>query len=122
MSDNSTNDLTNDSTSDISGSIVSHIESEPKSVRARKMIIEVEEALQTYSPSQVTSMFPDYQKEFPKIFEMLLTRDYPKEILEMMLKHLEKIEDGRISSHNASVSVGGILVDRFVKPQLGIKK
>ena len=107
--------------SDISGSIVSHIETEPKSVRARKMIEDVEEALRTSSPAQVTSMFPDYQKEFPKIFEMLLTRTYPKELLEMMLKHLEKIEDGRMSSHNASISVGGILVDRFVKPQLGIK-
>ncbi len=107
--------------SDASGAIVSHIASEPKSVRARKMIEEVENALRTQTPAQVSSQFGDYQKEFPKIFEMLLTRDYPKEILEMMLKHLEKIEDGRSTTHNASVSVGTMLVDRFVKPQLGLR-
>ena len=106
--------------SDTSGAIVSHVERESKSVRARQMISDVESALRSHTPAQVSSMFPDYQKEFPKIFEMLLTRDYPKDILEMMLKHLEKIEEGRTSTHNASVSVGTMLVDRFVKPQLGL--
>jgi hypothetical protein len=36
----------------------------------------------------------------------------------MMLKQLEKMESGSTSQHNASVAVGGALVDRFVKPQL----
>ncbi len=105
---------------DTSGAIVTHVATEAKSVRARRMIEEVETALRSQSPAQVSSIFPDYQKEFPKIFEMLLTRDYPTDILEMMLKHLEKIEDGRSSKHNASVAVGTVLVDRFVKPQLGL--
>lgn len=102
-------------------STLTHVSTEPKSVRARKMIQDVEAALRTNSPAQVSSMYPDYQKEFPKIFEMLLTRDYPKEILEMMIKNLEKIEDGRMSSHNASIAVGTVLVDRFVKPQIGLR-
>jgi hypothetical protein len=49
---------------------------------------------------------------------MVLTRTYPRDILEMMLQNLEKMEAGRMSQHNASVAVGGVLVDRFVKPQL----
>jgi hypothetical protein len=106
--------------SDPSGVLVSHVSAEPKSVRARRMIEEVEDALRTQTPAQVSSHFAAYQKEFPKIFEMLLSRTYPKDILEMMLKHLEKIEDGRSSSHTASVAVGTVLVDRFVKPQLGL--
>jgi hypothetical protein len=102
-------------------STITLVLSEPKSVRARRMIEEVEAALRTNVPAQVSSMYPEYQKEFPKIFEMLLSRSYPKEILEMMLKQLEKIEDGRSNTHNASIAVGTVLVDRFVKPQLGLR-
>ncbi len=90
----------------------------PRSVRVRRMVREVEEALQTQTAAQVTAQFAEFQTEFPKIFEMVLTRTYPRDILEMMLKQLEKMETGSMSQHNASVAVGGVLVDRFVKPQL----
>lgn len=99
---------------DISGSSPQ----ESKSIRVRHMVIEVEEALRTETAAQVSSKFADYQKEFPRIFEMLLTRTYPRDILEMMILQLEKMETGNMSQHNASVHVGGVLVDRFVKPQL----
>jgi hypothetical protein len=98
---------------DVSGTQV-----ESKSVRVRRMIAEVESALREQTPAQVSSQFADYQKEFPRIFEMLLTRTYPRDIMEMMIGQLEKMEAGNVSQHNASVHVGGVLVDRFVKPQL----
>lgn len=91
---------------------------ESRSVRVRRMVREVEEALETETAAQVTAQFAEFQTEFPKIFEMVLTRTYPRDILEMMLKQLEKMETGSMSQHNASVAVGGVLVDRFVKPQL----
>jgi hypothetical protein len=91
---------------------------ETRSEKVRRMVREVEEALQTETAAQVTAQFAEFQTEFPKIFEMVLTRTYPRDILEMMLKQLEKMETGSMSQHNASVAVGGVLVDRFVKPQL----
>ena len=94
---------------------------EARSARVRRMIEEVEEALRSETPAQVSAQFSEFQTEFPKIFEMLLTRSYPRDILEMMLKSLEKMEGGGLSQHNASVAVGGALVDRFVKPQLAAK-
>jgi len=95
---------------------------EPRSIRARRMIAEVNAALEAESPAQVSSRFSDYQKEFPRIFAMLITRTYPTDVLEMMLRQLESVEDGRTSQHNASVHVGTVLVDQFVKPQLAGKK
>ena len=92
--------------------------SEPKSVRARRMITEVEAALVTQTPAQVSSQFAEYQKEFPKIFEMLLTRTYRREFMDMMLLQLERVERGAASQHDASVAVGTVLVDEIVKPQL----
>ena len=93
-------------------------ESERKSVRARRMIVEVENALSSQTPAQVCSQFADYQKEFPKIFEMLLTRTYNRGFMEMMLQQLERVERGAVSQHDASVAVGTVLVDEIVKPQL----
>lgn len=91
---------------------------ELRSVLARRMVTEVEQALEYQTPAQVASQFAEYQKEFPKIFEMLLTRTYNRNLLEIMLHQLEKIENGQTSQHNASVVVGTVLVDNIVKPQL----
>ena len=89
-----------------------------RSQRARQMIEEVEEALRSQNAAQVSASFPEWQTEFPKLFELLLTRSDPRDVLDMMIRNLEKMESGNISQHNASVAVGGVLVDRFVKPQL----
>jgi hypothetical protein len=91
---------------------------ESRSTRVRRMVAEVEEALRTETPAQVSSRFAEWQQEFPRIFEMLLTRTYPRDTLEMMLKNLEKMESGTLSQHDASVAVGTVLVDTYVKPQL----
>jgi IS4 transposase len=91
---------------------------EPRSVRVRRMILDIEDALKTETPAQVSSRFAEYQKEFPKIFELLLSRNYTRDILAMMIDQLERMERGSVSQHNASVAVGTILVDRIVKPQL----
>jgi AraC-like DNA-binding protein len=93
-------------------------EQEKRSVRVRRMIQEVELALQTQTPAQVSSQFADYQKEFPKLFEMVLTRTYNREIMAMMIDQFERVERGTKSQHDASVAVGTVLVDTIVKPQL----
>jgi hypothetical protein len=91
---------------------------EKRSVRVRRMIQEVEAALQTQTPAQVSAQFGDYQKEFPKIFEMVLTRTYNREIMATMIDQFERVERGSKSQHDASVAVGAVLVDKIVKPQL----
>ena len=92
-----------------------------KSVIARRMIQEVKEALKTQSPATVSAGFPDYQKEFPTLFGILINPNpdkYPDNVLEMMLSKLEEVEAGSVSRHDASVSVGSALVNQFVKPNL----
>jgi len=92
---------------------------EKKSVVARRMIEEVEKALLTESPAVVSSRFAEYQLEFPKLFATLLNRDYPRDVLGLMISQIEKVESGRMSQHDASVAVGSVLVNQFVKPQMG---
>ena len=91
---------------------------EKKSVLARRMVHDVNEALKTESAAVVTSKFVEYQKEFPTLFATLLRQEYPPDVLEMMLLQLEARENGKTTQHDASVAVGTVLVDRFVKNQL----
>jgi hypothetical protein len=95
------------------------VATEKRSVRVRRMISEVERALETMTPAQVSAHYAEWQTEFPKIFEMVLTRTYNRDFMDMMIDQLDRIERGATSQHNASVAVGGMLVDRIVKPQLG---
>jgi hypothetical protein len=97
-------------------------EEEKRSVRIRRMITEVESALSSESPAQVCARFAEWQKEFPRIFEMLLTRTYNREFMESMIRQFELVERGSVTQHNASVTVGTMLVDKIVKPQLAGKK
>jgi hypothetical protein len=95
---------------------------EKRSVRIRRMIEELETALQTMTQTQVVSRFPEWQTEFPRIFTMVLSRTYDRDIMETMIQQFERVEQGKKSQHDASVTVGGVLVDKIVKPQLANAK
>lgn len=96
--------------------------SELRSVYVKRMILEVENALKVQTPAQVSAHFGEFQKEFPKIFEMVLSQTYNREFMAMMLDQLDKKERGKTSQHDASVAVGTMLVEKIVKPQLASKK
>ena len=93
-------------------------EKTPKSVRVRNTILEIEAVLEGQTPAQVSAQFADFQKEFPKIFETVLTRNYNRGFMAMMLDQMDKMENGKTNQHDASVAVGQLLVDNIVKPQL----
>ena len=93
-------------------------EPEKKSVRARRMMAELKEALKTQNAASVAAKFPDWETEFPKLFATLLHPECPFALVEMMIVQLENVENGKTTQHDASVAVGGVLVNEFVKPQL----
>lgn len=103
---------------DISGTPVAAAPAVPRSIFVRRSIAEVEVALQTQTPAQVMTQFADFQKQFPQIFQLVLTRTYPRDIMAILLDNLDRVERGTRSQHDASVAVGTVLVDRIVKPQI----
>ena len=100
---------------DLSGSSTVPV---PRSQVVRRFIDDVETALQTQTPAQVMTQFADFQKQFPQIFQLVLTRTYSRDIMAILLDNLDRMERGTRSQHDASVAVGTVLVDRIVKPQL----
>jgi len=59
-----------------------------------------------------------FKEQFPFLYKMVIKPNYDKTTLKTMLLMLDKIGEGSMSQHQASVLIGGRLVDKYVKPDL----
>jgi hypothetical protein len=62
-----------------------------------------------------------WKAEFPRLFEMVLDPKCSPAMLNAMLRQLEAVEAGSRSTHEASVAVGTLLVNQYVRPTLGME-
>ena len=86
----------------------------------REHLQQISQMLQSkHTLDDVKSVFPDFCEQYPNLLEML-TRPggYDQRSLELMIRMLEKMGEGRASQHEASIQVGQHLLEAYVKPQL----
>lgn len=69
------------------------------------------------SEEVIRSRVPDFIEKYPELFKKIITKSDLSPI-QSMLGMLDRMGDGSISQHQASVVVGKKLVDKFVTPQL----
>jgi len=76
-----------------------------------------------HSVDDIKAVFPDFCEQYPNILEMI-TRPggYDQQSLNIMIRLLEKMGQGRASQHEASIQVGQHLLNAYVKPQLDSKE
>lgn len=67
--------------------------------------------------SELRILYPVMIENYPELFKKIIAKQ-DLTPLNTMLSMLDKMAEGRISQHEASVIVGQRLVDRFVTPQL----
>lgn len=60
---------------------------------------------------------PDFVEGYPELFKKIIHRQDLSPI-QSMLSMLDRMAEGRLSQHQASIAVGKKLVDRYVTPQL----
>jgi hypothetical protein len=60
---------------------------------------------------------PDFIEKYPELFKKIINRQDLAPI-QSMLAMLDRMGEGNITQHQASVIIGKKLVDRFVTPQL----
>jgi hypothetical protein len=60
---------------------------------------------------------PDFIEKYPELFKKIINRQDLGPI-QSMLAMLDRMGEGNITQHQASVIIGKKLVDRFVTPQL----
>ena len=61
--------------------------------------------------------YPTYAERYPELFKKIVTKQ-DLTPLNTMVAMLDRMADGSISQHQASIIVGQRLVDRYVTPQL----
>lgn len=71
------------------------------------------------SVAEIKERLPRFADDYPKLFESLTgDEEYHKNSLQTMLAMLDRMGNGDLSQHQASVIVGQRLVQTFVKPQI----
>lgn len=75
--------------------------------------------LENVSVEGIKERLPEFARDYPTLFEVVMgTEAFHKNSLQTMLAMLDKMGEGGLSQHQASVIVGERLVETFVKPQL----
>jgi hypothetical protein len=69
------------------------------------------------SEDVIRTRVPDFIEKYPELFKKVITKSDLSPI-QSMLGLLDKMGDGSISQHQASVIVGKKLVDKYITPQL----
>ena len=68
----------------------------------------------------ISQRVPDFVERYPELFKKIIHRQDLTPI-HSMLAMLDRMGEGNLSQHQASVIVGKKLVDRYVTPQLARK-
>jgi hypothetical protein len=66
---------------------------------------------------ELKTAYPSYAERYPELFKKIVTKQ-DLTPLNTMVAMLDRMADGSISQHQASIIVGQRLVDRYVTPQL----
>jgi hypothetical protein len=84
----------------------------------REMLTDIPKWMaQGLSEEQIRQKVPQFVEKYPELFSKIITKQDLTPI-QSMLVMLDKMGEGHISQHQASVIIGKKLVDRFVTPQL----
>lgn len=68
------------------------------------------------NPEHARREYPWFPEQYPKLHTMCNSPNFDMEILKKMLVAKNLLDANELSAHDASVSVGQALVDRYVKP------
>lgn len=99
------------------------LEYDPK-VRAtyiRSMLRDIAQMMaRNETEEEIRKKVPSFIELYPELFKKIIQRQDLSPI-QSMLMALDKMAEGNISQHQASVLIGKKLVDKFVTPQLNNK-
>jgi len=99
----------------------SEIRTNKRSVGARALVEAIKAAqARGLSTAEIEQELAQEKEDYPKLFGMVLDPRHSPAMLYAMLSQLEAVEGGAKSTHDASVAVGTILVNSFVRPKLGM--
>ena len=63
-------------------------------------------------------MYKEFKEDKPQLFDMICSNHCDDMVLSQLLYQFEEVKSGNINQHDASVNVGQVLVDKYVKPKI----
>jgi hypothetical protein len=85
----------------------------------RDMVKAVEDyAAAGKSSVEIKALVPEFARDYTNLFEMILRPGYNKQTLKTMLSMLDRMANGEMTQHQASMVVGERLANTFIKPNL----
>lgn len=97
------------------------IRANKRSVGARALANAVQAAkARGLSSEEIATELKEQGRDYPALFAMLNGPGYSEAMLNAILTQLEAVEEGARSTHEASVAVGTVLANSYVRPQLGM--
>ena len=83
----------------------------------RRMLREIPRAMSTSTEQELREQFKEFAEAYPELFKKIITRSDLTPI-HTMLAMLDRIQEGSLNTHQASMIVGKRLLDRYVTPQV----
>ena len=84
----------------------------------REMLTDVPRLMeQGLTEEQIRTKVPDFAERYPELFQKIIKKEDLSPI-QSMLVMLDRMGEGALSQHQASIIIGKKLVDKFVNPQL----
>lgn len=68
--------------------------------------------------SDLEELYKEFKEEKPQLFDMICSNHCDDMVLSQLLYQFEEVKSGNINQHDASVNVGQVLVDKYVKPKI----
>ena len=98
------------------------IRASKRSVGARALINAIKDGMaQGLTKAELEVLLKEQKEDYPRLFAMVTDPRHSPAMLTAMLAQLESVERGSRTTHDASVTVGTILVNSFVRPKLGME-
>jgi hypothetical protein len=83
-----------------------------------EMLVDVNNWLsQGLTEEQIREKVPEFAEKYPELFSKLIKKEDLTPI-QSMLAMLDRMGEGSISQHQASIIIGKKLVDKFINPEL----
>ena len=89
-----------------------------RAVYIRAMVTRTEE-LKTAGRSvdDIKAQLPEFSRDYPHLFETILSADYDRNNLQTMLALMERMGQGSMNHHQATVVVGKRLAQKYIRPE-----
>jgi hypothetical protein len=84
----------------------------------REMLTDIPRLMnQGLTEEQIREKVPEFSEKYPELFQKIIKKQDLSPI-QSMLAMLDRMGEGNITQHQASIIIGKKLVDKFVNPQL----